>query len=88
MKTKMQSNCIRGLKTPAGHPKLTKQAYLIYLLRQPDGQTIQDMVETLDWQPNTVRAAITRLRQSGHSIERYISKDNRICYRLVGNSAV
>ncbi len=67
---------------PAGKSKATKQAYLIYLLQQPEGRAIQELVEALDWQPHTVRAAMTRLRQSGHSIERSIGKDSRVLYRL------
>ncbi|MDP9195621.1 MAG: DUF3489 domain-containing protein [Pseudomonadota bacterium] len=43
---------------------------------------MQDLVEALGWQPHTVRAALTRLRQSGHSIERSISKDNQVLYHL------
>ncbi len=66
----------------ASNPRSTKKAYLIHLLQQPEGKAVQDLVEALGWQPHTVRAALTRLRQSGHSIERSISKDNQVLYHL------
>ncbi len=48
----------------------TKQALLINLLKRKKGATIEAIVAALDWQPHTVRAALTRLRQKGLAIER------------------
>ncbi len=48
----------------------TKQALLIDLLKRKKGATIEAIVAALDWQPHTVRAALTRLRQKGLAIER------------------
>ena len=36
----------------------SKQAQLIAMLKRPDGATIAEVVETLAWQPHTVRGAI------------------------------
>ncbi len=46
------------------------------------GATIEAIVETLDWLPHTVRAALTRLRQKGFQIER-VRKDGVSRYRIV-----
>ncbi len=59
----------------------TKQALLIDLLKRKKGATIEAIVETLDWLPHTVRAALTRLRQQGLAIER-IRHDGVSRYRI------
>jgi hypothetical protein len=44
---------------PAKQPRLdTKQAQLIAMMRRPEGVTIDEAVERLDWQAHTVRGAI------------------------------
>lgn len=37
----------------------SKQAHLIGMLRRAKGATINEVVEALEWQPHTVRGAIT-----------------------------
>ena len=59
----------------------TKQALLINLLKRKKGATIEAIVETLEWLPHTVRAALTRLRQRGYRIER-VRKDGVSRYRI------
>ena len=39
------------------------------------------------WQPHTLRAAITRLRQAGHRVERSRSADGGTVYRIVEGDA-
>lgn len=46
----------------------TKLAGLVTALQQ--GATIENLGAGLGWQPHTVRAALTRLRQRGYRIER------------------
>jgi len=41
--------------TPRGE---SKQAQLIAMLKRPDGATIAEVVEALQWQPHTVRGSI------------------------------
>ncbi len=60
----------------------TKRALLIDLLKRKKGTTIEAIVETLDWLPHTVRAALTRLRQQGFQIER-VREDGVSRYRIV-----
>jgi hypothetical protein len=44
---------------PAGSPRAdTKQARLIEMLKRPEGATIAEVVEALEWQAHTVRGAI------------------------------
>ena len=60
----------KGKKSRTAARQGTKQALLIDLLKRKKGATIEAIVETLDWLPHTVRAALTRLRQKGFRIER------------------
>ncbi len=60
----------KGTKPQTAVRPGTKQAILINLLKRKKGATIEAIVETLDWLPHTVRAALTRLRQQGLAIER------------------
>ncbi len=49
-------------KTTAGQ---SKKARLEKLLNRPRGATAAQLQKALDWQPHTIRAAISRLRKSG-----------------------
>jgi hypothetical protein len=46
------------------------------------GATITELTTTTGWQPHTVRAALTRLRQRGHHFERARNKSGETRYRL------
>ena len=48
----------------------TKQALIIGLLQRPEGATLRDLVAATGWLPHTTRAALTRLRQAGHILEK------------------
>ncbi len=71
----------KGKKSQTAARQGTKQALLIGLLKRKKGATIEAIVETLDWLPHTVRAALTRLRQQGFQIER-VRKDGVSRYRI------
>lgn len=51
----------------------SKLAILTQYLRG-DGRTLKALSKSLGWQPHTVRAAMTRLRQRGYQIERVPSE--------------
>lgn len=51
----------------------TKQGRIIELLQREGGAGLADLVAATGWLPHTTRAALTRLRQGGHTIVR--SKD-------------
>ncbi len=71
----------KGKTSPAAVRPGTKQALLIDLLKRKKGATIETIVDTLDWLPHTVRAALTRLRQQGFQIER-VREDGVNRYRI------
>ncbi len=71
----------KGKKSQTAARPGTKQALLINLLKRKKGTTIKAIVETLDWLPHTVRAALTRLRQQGFRIER-VREDGVSRYRI------
>jgi predicted ArsR family transcriptional regulator len=48
----------------------TKKAQVLALLKRKSGATIAQIAKATGWQPHTVRAALTRLRQQGVGIER------------------
>ena len=46
----------------------SKKARLVGLLGRPRGATIGQLQKALDWQPHTIRAAISRLKKDGTEI--------------------
>lgn len=46
----------------------SKKARLEGLLGRPRGATMGQLQKTLGWQPQTIRAAISRLRKSGADV--------------------
>ena len=55
---------------------------ILKLLRRPAGSTLGHMMKATDWQPHTVRAALSRLRQRGYEIERQSSDGKPSRYHL------
>ncbi|MEM7492493.1 MAG: DUF3489 domain-containing protein [Pseudomonadota bacterium] len=58
----------------------TKEAKLVAAL-SGKGATLSHLSNLLDWQPHTVRAAMTRLRKRGYGIDR-IPKTSRSAARF------
>ena len=69
-------------KSPAPRPTTSKRDVLIQALSAPTGATNAALATLTGWQPHTVRAALTRLRQQGHAIERNVV-DGSSRYRIV-----
>jgi DNA-binding IclR family transcriptional regulator len=65
-------------------PAPTKGAQVLKLLARSHGATLADLVTVTGWQPHTVRAHLTRLRKSGHTLERLGRKSGPDAYHLVG----
>lgn len=73
-----------AVPTPPAPPavRTSKRSDVIALLQQPDGATTAELIASTDWLPHTMRAALTGLRKSGHTIERS-KRGTETCYRIV-----
>ncbi len=73
---------------PAGAPQPgSKRALLLDLVGRDGGATLDRLTAALGWQAHTVRAALTRLRQEGVTIERARDESGRSAYRRGGADA-
>jgi hypothetical protein len=68
-------------------PKATKQTLILDLLARPSGASLAELTAAAAWLPHTVRAALVRLRQKGHAIERNRDAEGVSRYRLAGDGA-
>jgi len=84
----------RALKRPAASIKVTTQAIrpatkkqqLIDLLSGEKPVKADKVSKTLDWQPHTLRAAITGLRKAGFVVDTTKGPDGGgTCYRIVSH---
>src|SRR5215203_4598137 len=66
----------------AGPARATKQALIIGLLQRGAGATLDDLVAATGWLPHTTRAALTRLRQAGHVLEKSKAETGATVYRI------
>ncbi len=57
------------LRSASNKTARTKTARLEALLSRARGATLAQLQKELGWQPHTVRAAVSRLRKAGHTIE-------------------
>lgn len=64
----------------------TKRSRLIRLLKREQGASLAEMVEATDWQPHTVRAALTGLRNQQMTIDSELVEGIRR-YHILGDSA-
>ena len=60
----------------------TKQALIIGLLQREGGATLDDLVAATGWLPHTTRAALTRLRQAGHVLDKAKGETGATVYRI------
>lgn len=60
----------------------TKLDQILAAARGRHGATINELSTTTGWQPHTVRAALSRLRQRDHHFERTRNKSGETRYRL------
>lgn len=67
---------------PADARGSTKQALIIGLLQRKDGATLADLVAATGWLPHTTRAALTRLRQAGHILDKSTGETGATVYRI------
>ena len=69
---------------PTAPRAASKAAILIDLLARQDGASLDDLTAATGWLSHTVRAALTRLRQRGHTLVRAKDTDGRSVYRITG----
>ena len=62
----------------------SKLAQLVALLTTPEGSGLDALVTALGWQPHTVRAALTRLRQDGFDVAKSKDAAGKTVYRITG----
>ena len=60
----------------------TKLDQVLGAVRSRHGATMGDLVDATGWQPQSIRAALTRLRQRGHAIERQCTRAGVTRYQL------
>lgn len=60
----------------------SKAARLIAMLSEAEGASVDALSTALAWQPHTVRAALTRLRQSGHAVTASKGTGQPTTYRI------
>src|SRR5215211_5920046 len=67
---------------PADGAPQTKQALVLGLLQRKQGASLGELVEATGWLPQTTRAALTRLRQSGHELQKEKRETGETAYRI------
>src|SRR3954470_18621804 len=72
-----------GSAVPGQSAAPTKQAAVVGLLQREQGATLADLVDATGWLAHTTRAALTRLRQAGHVIEKAKHETGATVYRII-----
>ena len=62
--------------------KPTKPARILQLIRRKTGASMEQLQKATNWQPHSIRAALSGLRKSGHQIDR--AKNDKVIthYRI------
>ena len=75
-----------GAEHPAAaedRPDETKQARVVAMLQRDGGATVAELAAAMGWLPHTTRAALTRLRQTGHELVKEKRETDETAYRIV-----
>ena len=73
-------------RTEATQPISGKLGAIAHAIAQPTGATMAELAALTVWQPHTIRAAISRLRQRGIDA-RITDVDDRKAYRIAERGA-
>jgi uncharacterized protein DUF3489 len=65
-----------------GRARQTKQALVLGLLQRKQGASLAELVAATSWLPHTTRAALTRLRQGGHDLQKEKRDTGETAYRI------
>ena len=63
-------------------PAETKQARVVRMLQREGGASVSEVAAAMEWLPHTTRAALTRLRQSGHELSKDKRDTGETAYRI------
>ncbi|GJD97887.1 DUF3489 domain-containing protein [Methylobacterium iners] len=61
----------------------TKREHVVALLSRPEGASLAELITATGWLPHTTRAALSRLRSSGRTLEKSPREDGSTAYRIV-----
>ncbi|PCI41903.1 MAG: hypothetical protein COB46_02170 [Rhodospirillaceae bacterium] len=63
--------------------KLTKPNTILKLIRRRSGATLADLRKATNWQPHSIRAALSKLRKQGNTIVCAESKSRGSFYKAM-----
>ena len=73
----------KGDAKSASEPRSgSKQARIIALMHRESGATLEEMIAATGWLPHTTRAALTRLRQAGHILDKAKQETGGTVYHI------
>jgi DNA-binding IclR family transcriptional regulator len=61
----------------------TKPETILKLIRRKAGSSVTELEKATGWQPHSIRAALTGLRNKGHDIQRGQGAKGQTVYRLL-----
>lgn len=78
----------QAAKKSATAARKSKQHRLIEMLQRPQGATIEQIAETLEWQPHTVRGTLSGAlkKRLGLAVTSTKEKDRDRIYRITGTA--
>jgi hypothetical protein len=76
----------QGAKSASEPRSGSKQAQIIALMQRKSGATLEDMVAATGWLAHTTRAALTRLRQAGHILDKAKRETGGTVYHIAAPS--
>lgn len=69
---------------PIEAPKVgTKRDIVLTLLHRPNGASSAELIAATGWLPHTTRAALSRLRSAGQTLEKSVPEDGATAYRII-----
>jgi len=71
-----------------GSPCARAANLIIGLLQREEGASLGQLVEATGWLPHTTRAALTRLRQNGHDLQKEKRDTGETLYRIAAPARV
>ena len=76
------------VKVSVARPRGSKKAMIERMVRRSKGATIRELTGATEWQPHSVRAALTGLRKDGVTIDRARDAKGVTRYRVIDAAAL